>query len=240
MAKHSPRFEKLCTDAKSRVRELTVDDVKAMLAAASNPGVIYICNPNNPTGTCTPHADIESVVASAPKDTVVLIDEAYTHISNEPFNSDLVAKDKDVVILRTFSKIYGMAGLRAGAALGRPDLLQKLGKLSGGMMPITGMVAATASLKAKDLIPERRKKIGMVRDDLHAFLDKQSIKYVPSVSNCIMIDVGKRGQEVQTAMRQEKVYIGRVWKSWPTHVRVTIGTPEEMAKFKTAFLKVMA
>src|SRR5215472_2511071 len=218
-----------------------VHDVRAMIEKGQNAGLFYICNPNNPSGTLTPQADIRWLVENKPKDSVVLIDEAYTHISGAPFNSDLIAQDKDVVILRTFSKFYGMAGLRAGAALGRPDLLQKLGKLSGGMMPITGMVAATASLKAKDLIPERRKKIGMVRDDLHAFLDKHSIKYVPSVSNCIMIDVApKSTDQVIAGLQKEKVYVGRVWKSWPTKVRVTIGLQSEMDQFKAAFLKVMA
>src|SRR5262249_58603945 len=94
-------------------------DVKAM-AAVKNAGLIYICNPNNPTGTVTPKSDIEWLVANKPEGAIILIDEAYTHLSNEPFNTDLVAKDKDVVILRTFSKIYGMAGVRAPAAPGPP------------------------------------------------------------------------------------------------------------------------
>jgi histidinol-phosphate/aromatic aminotransferase/cobyric acid decarboxylase-like protein len=214
-------------------------DVRAMAAADPNAGLLYICNPNNPSGTLTPREDIEWLVENKPKGSVLLIDEAYTHIAGAPFSSDFVAKDKDVVILRTFSKIYGMAGLRAGAAMGRPDLLRTLGKYSGGMMPITGMAAAIASLKAKYVIPERRQKIGDVRNDLQAFLDKHKIKYVPSVSNCIMIDVG-RPKEIAEALQKEKVYIGRTWSSWPTMVRVTIGLPSEMAQFKTALLKVMA
>jgi len=215
-------------------------DVKAMAGASSNAGLIYICNPNNPTGTLTPKEDIEWLVENKPKGSVVMIDEAYIHIAGAPMMSYLVARDKDVVILRTFSKIYGMAGLRAGAAIARPDLLRKLSNYSSGALPITAMAAATASLKAKSVVPERRKIMGDTRNDLMAFLDKHNFKYVPSSSNCIMIEVGRPGGQVQVAMRQEKVYIGRVWKSWPTHVRVTIGTPEEMAKFKTAFLKVMA
>ena len=216
-------------------------DVRAMVEKGQNAGLFYICNPNNPSGTLTPQEDIRWLVENKPKGSVVLIDEAYTHISGAPFNSDLVAKDKDVVILRTFSKIYGMAGLRAGAALGRPDLIKSLAKYSGGMMPITGMAGATASLKVKTLIPERRKKIGDVRDDLQAFLDKHDFKYVPSVSNCIMIDCGQKPtREVITAMQAEKVYVGRVWQTWPTKVRVTIGLQSEMDKFKAAWLKVMA
>jgi histidinol-phosphate aminotransferase len=213
-------------------------DVKAM-AAVKNAGLIYICNPNNPTGTVTPKSDIEWLVANKPEGAIILIDEAYTHLSNEPFNTDLVAKDKDVVILRTFSKIYGMAGLRAGAAIGRPDLLQKIQSWSSTMMPITGMAAASASLQVKNLVPERRKIIADIREDVFSFLEKKNFSYVKSVSNCFMIDTKRDGRDVQQAMAKEKVIIGRVWQAWPTHVRVSVGDQEEMSKFKAAFLKVM-
>ena len=108
------------------------------------------------------------------------------------------------------------------------------------MMPITGMAAASASLQAKYVVPERRKSIGNVREDVLGFLDKHNFSFVPSVSNCFMVDVKRPGGEIIRAMQQEKVFIGRVWPSWPTHVRVTVGTQDEMDKFKTAFLKVMA
>ena len=215
-------------------------DVKAMAAASADAGLIYLCNPNNPTGTLTPKPDIEWLVANKPKGTVVMVDEAYTHISTAPFNSELVAADKDVVILRTFSKIYGMAGLRAGASLARPDLQAKLGGYSQTMMPITGMAAASASLEQRNLVPERRKLIGNVRENVFEFLEKHNFTYVPSDSNCFMVNVKRPGMEIIEAMRNEKVYIGRVWPSWPTYVRVTVGLQSEMDKFKTAFLKVMA
>jgi histidinol-phosphate aminotransferase len=214
-------------------------DVKAM-AAVENAGLIYICNPNNPTGTLTPKPDIEWLVANKPKGAVVMIDEAYTHIAGAPFNTDLVAKDKDVIILRTFSKIYGMAGIRAGAAIARPDLLEKIKPWTSGALPVTGMAAATASLKSKTVVPERRKIIAAVRADTYAFLEKHNFKYVPSVSNKFMVDTKRPAREVISAMAGEKVYIGRPWEAWPTHVRVSIGTQDEMNKFKTAFLKVMA
>jgi histidinol-phosphate aminotransferase len=215
-------------------------DVKAMAAASPNAGIIYICNPNNPTGTSTPRADIEWLVENKPKGSVILLDEAYIHISGDQMGSDFVAKDKDVIILRTFSKIYGMAGIRAGAAIARPDLLSKFVPHSAGAMPITGMVAATASLRSKTVVPERRKIIADIRNDVFAWMDKHHFKYVPSVSNKFMVDVQRPGRQIQDAMLKEKVSIGRVWQSWPTHVRVTIGTKEEMEKFKAAFLKVMA
>jgi histidinol-phosphate aminotransferase len=154
--------------------------------------------------------------------------------------SDLVAKDKDIVILRTFSKIYGMAGLRAGAALGRPDLLLKISQYSSGALPVTGMAGATASLKSASVVPERRKIIAAVRGNVFEFLEKNRFHYVPSVSNKFMVDVKRPGKEIIDAMQKENVYIGRVWPSWPTYVRVSIGTQDEMNQFKTAFLKVMA
>jgi histidinol-phosphate/aromatic aminotransferase/cobyric acid decarboxylase-like protein len=211
-----------------------------MAAASPDAGLIYVCNPNNPTGSLTPRSDIEWLLENKPKGSILLLDEAYIHIAGAPMCSDLVAKDKDIVILRTFSKIYGMAGLRAGAAIGRPDLLQKIASYSAGALPVTGMAAATASLKSKNLVPERRKIIGDVRADVLGFLDKHNFKYVPSMSNKFMVDVKRPGGEIVEAMRKEKIYIGRVWPSWPTYVRVSIGTQDEMNKFKTAFLKVMA
>lgn len=214
-------------------------DVKAM-AADPSAGLIYVCNPNNPTGTLTSRADIEYLLANKPAGSILLLDEAYIHISGAPMASDLVAADKEIIILRTFSKLYGMAGLRAGAAFGRPDLLQKITPYSAGALPVTGMVGANASLKVANLVPERRKIIKDIREDTLAFLDKNNFKYVPSVSNKFMVDTKRPGAEVIAAMQKEKVYIGRVWPAWPTYVRVSVGTREEMAKFKTAFLKVMA
>jgi histidinol-phosphate aminotransferase len=215
-------------------------DVKAMAAADPNAGVIYICNPNNPTGTLTKKSDIEWLVANKPKGAVVLLDEAYIHFSGAEFGVDMVAADKDVIILRTFSKLYGMAGLRAGAAIARPDLQGKLRNWGAGMMPITGMTGAAASLKVKTLVPERRENLKRVREETFAFLDKHNIGYLPSVSNCFMLDAKRPGAELVKAMAHEKVFIGRVWPAMPNHARITVGTADEMAKFQSALLKVMA
>lgn len=214
-------------------------DVRAMLAAEPNGGLYYICNPNNPTGTLTKREDIEWLVANKPKGAIVLVDEAYIHISPSAVScSDMVAKDKDVLVLRTFSKLYGMAGLRAGAALARPDILEKMKPYTAGAMPITGMVGATASLKVKTLVPERRKIMADNRNDTFDFLTAQKIEFVPSESNCFMMDVKRPGKDFYAAMAKQNVYIGRAWPVWPTHVRVSVGSKQEMAKFKEAVVKV--
>jgi histidinol-phosphate aminotransferase len=215
-------------------------DVKAMAAADPNAGLIYLCNPNNPTGSLTSREDMEWLLANKPAGSILVVDEAYIHIADGASSMvDMAGKDKEIIILRTFSKLYGMAGLRAGAAIGRPDLLDKIMSYSAGALPVTAMVGATTSLKVKTLVAERRKIIKDIREDTLAFLDKNHIHYVPSVSNKFMVDVKRPGREVIDLMAKENVYIGRVWPSWPTYVRVTVGSREDMAKFKTAFLKVM-
>ena len=107
-------------------------------------------------------------------------------------------------------------------------------------MPVTGMVGASASLMSKTLVPERKKLMKQLRDDQFAFLDKHKFNFVPSVSNKFMVDVKRPAQEFIQAMQAEKIYVGRAWAAWPTHVRVTVGLPEEMKKFQAAMLKVMA
>jgi histidinol-phosphate aminotransferase len=216
-------------------------DPEAMAKAHPNAGLIFVCNPNNPTGTVTRKEDVAAIVANKPRGCVVLIDEAYIHFTASASPAtDLVAAGKDVVVLRTFSKLYGMAGLRAGAALARPDLLDKLRAFSGlNFLPATGMAGATASLKDKALVGQRRRALAEARKDLFAWLDRKGYAYIPSEANMVLIDSKRPGRETARAMLEHKVAIGRSWPALPTHVRVTIGTPAEMEKFKAAFERVV-
>jgi histidinol-phosphate aminotransferase len=215
-------------------------DVKAMLAAGQDAGVFYICNPNNPTGTLTPRADIEYLVANKPKGSIVLIDEAYIHLTEAPNALDLVKAGKDVIVLRTFSKVYGMAGIRCGFLLARPDLAEKALQRGGfNFMPVTAVVAATASLKDPNLVSERRRINATIRQQTFDWLTRSGYSFIPSESNCFLVDAKRPGQEVRDAMAKENVMVGRVWPIMPTYVRITVGTQEEMAKFQTAFQKVM-
>jgi histidinol-phosphate aminotransferase len=220
-------------------------DVKAMVAAHPSPGAYYIVNPNNPTGTMTPKADIVWLLENKPKGSVVIVDEAYFHFSNDESCMDLVAAGKDIIVLRTFSKIYGMAGLRAGIAFARPEYQAKFSTLapparSLASISVTSAAAVTASLNDKDLVPLRRKINADNREETLAFLAKKGYKIIPgSQANFFMVDVGRPGREFQQAMVQEKVAIGRTWAALPTYVRVTVGTKDEMQKFQSAFVKCM-
>src|SRR6266446_7018533 len=215
-------------------------DIKAMLAAAPDAGLFYVCTPNNPTGTMTPHSDIEQLLAAKPKGSVVLVDEAYIHFSDGVSALDLVKADRDVIVLRTFSKIYGMAGIRCGMAIGRPDLLAKLENYSGwSAMPITAMAAATASLKHEHLVADRKKLNAEIRQKTFDWLGSHGYSYVPSESNCFMLDTKRPAKEVIDAMAARNVFIGRIWPVWPTYTRITVGTQQEMEAFQAAFDAVM-
>lgn len=215
-------------------------DVKAMLAAGSDAGIFYICNPNNPTGTLTPRADIEYLLGNKPKDSIVLVDEAYIHFAEMPSTLDLVKTRNDIIVLRTFSKVYGMAGIRCGLIIANPELKDKVLQRGGfNFMPITAVVAATTSLKDPNLVPERRRINATIRQQTLQWLGQNGFTYIPSESNCFMVDVKRPGQEVRDAMAKENVFVGRIWAIMPTWVRITVGTQDEMAKFQTAFQKVM-
>jgi histidinol-phosphate aminotransferase len=220
-------------------------DVRAMVKAHPSPGAYYIVNPNNPTGTMTPKADLVWLVNNKPKGSVVIIDEAYHHFSNDESCIDLVAQDKDVIVMRTFSKIYGMAGIRAGIAIARPDLIERFNNVGGpsrslASISITSAAAARASLQDKDLVPLRKKINSDIRSETLEFLTKHGYKIVPgSQGNMFMVDVKRPGKEFQMAMLKENVAIGRTWSAMPNYVRVTVGTKSEMEKFQTAFVKCM-
>jgi histidinol-phosphate aminotransferase len=215
-------------------------DVRAMLAQAPDAGVFYICTPNNPTGTLTSHDDIEYLLAHKPVGSIVMVDEAYIHFSDAPTAIDLVKADKDIVVLRTFSKLYGMAGLRCGFAIARPDLLRKITTYGGwNPMPITACAAATASLTLPNLIAERKAANTAVRQETFAWLDRNGYEYSPSVSNCFMLHANKPARDVIASMAQQNVFIGRPWPSMPDWVRITVGTQAEMEQFQAAFQNVM-
>ena len=219
-------------------------DVEAMIKTAPNGGAYYVCNPNNPTGTMTPRKDIEYLLARKPKDAIVVIDEAYIHFNGrDNMSTDLVKQDKDVVVLRTFSKLYGMAGMRAGAAYARPDLLAKLAKIGRtGNLAIPTMACAAASLKVEaTLIKERMGINGRARDLAFEQITKLGATAIPSETNFFMLSVkGMTGPDINKAMAAKKIMLaGHRWPEWPNHVRVTVGTYDEMQKFNAALAQVV-
>jgi len=218
-------------------------DVKAMLAADPNAGLYYICSPNNPTGTLTPLEDIVWLANNKPKDAVLLVDEAYIHWADVPNAAQLAATRDDVIVLRTFSKLFGMAGMRLGLTLASPVLMEKMMRYDGGqvsnMLPMTAVSCGTVSVLEADLIKARRTEMITNREETIAFLKKKKIKVIPgSQANMFMVDWGKDAKGMQKALADEKVQIGRNWPIWPTVSRVTVGSAADMKAFCDAVTKV--
>jgi len=157
-----------------------------------------------------------------------------------------VAADEDIIVTRTFSKIYGMAGLRAGLVFARPEYFQKFRAVapyapSLASVSITAAAAANAALQDEDLIPLRRKINADVRSQTLEFLTRRGYNVLPgSQANFFMVDVKRPGGEFQNAMAGENILIGRTWAALPTYVRVSVGSKSDMAKFQSAFVKCMS
>jgi histidinol-phosphate aminotransferase len=218
--------------------------VKQLAGAAekASGGLIYLCNPNNPTASLTPAQDIQWLVTNLPSNTVLFVDEAYLEFA-EPGSIEsairFVREDKNVVISRTFSKIYGMAGARAGFGCARPDLIAAMTDFMDNVIPILGLRAASAALGEKAmLIPERRKKNARIRGELCQWLREKDVSYIESHTNFVMIDVGRDVRVFGADMRSKGVAVGRRFPPLDHMLRVTIGTDGDMGRFRTAFGQV--
>jgi histidinol-phosphate aminotransferase len=218
-------------------------DVKAMLAANPNAGLYYICSPNNPTGTVTPLADIEWLLANKPADSILLVDEAYIHFSEAPSAARLVAGRKDLIVMRTFSKLFGMAGVRLGLTFADPDVQKRINLFNptAGGLSITAMACGNAVYTEAAHIKARRAEMIANREETIAWLTKKGLEVQSgSQANMFMVNWKKPAKEMQTALlaTPEKVQIGRSWAIWPNVSRVTVGSADDMAKFRAAVDKV--
>lgn len=227
---------------------LTADyrhDVRAMLAANPQAGLYYVCSPNNPTGTVTPLEDIVWLAENKPKDAVLVVDEAYIHFAGTPSAAPLAASRDDVIVLRTFSKLFGMAGMRLGLTFANPALYERMMRYDGQqvtfMVPMTAIACGTASLKLADKIAARRAEMIAVREETLAHLKSRGIPTVGSQANMFMADWGSIATpaDMQEKFLSHGVQIGRSWDAWPTMSRITVGSAEDMQKFRLALDKIL-
>lgn len=214
-------------------------DLGRMAAACDErTGIVYVCNPNNPTGTIVGSDELGAFLARVPPSAVVLVDEAYHHfVEDARYKSalELAARYHNVVVARTFSKIYGMAGLRLGYAVASESQSAAMAKHSSwNNVSSTALAAAVASLADPDLVPKQRRLINDTRKWLCAELEKDGRRYIPSETNFLMTDVGGDVAPVIREFRNRKILVGRKFPSLPNWLRVSIGTREEMRAFLTA------
>ncbi len=220
-------------------------DYDALLSAIkSDTKLVFSCNPNNPTGTVVNDSIVKSFCEEASKKTLVYADEAYIEFlepAQQKSMVGLVQNNPNVIVSKTFSKIYGLAGLRIGYVVGHPDTLKKIAQYGDTISPSqTAIAAAKASLGDEDFMKMTRDKNAVARKVLTDYLDQKKINYGKPVTNVLLFPAPKDGKTILTQL-EEKGYLIRVWdyqqKEW---CRVSIGTQEEMKGFVKVFDEVVA
>ena len=222
-------------------------DLQKMLTAANagpnSAGLVYICNPNNPTASITPKNELAEFLAKLSPATTVLVDEAYHHyVESNDYESliPLVKQYPNLIVARTFSKIYGMAGLRCGYCVTQRANIERMrSQQTWDSVNIMALVAALASLKDADQVTRGRKLNSEVKKSVCAELDTLGYHYIPSQANFMMIDLRRDVRPVLGELRSRGVEVGRLFPALPNHMRVTIGTAPEMKTFLSAFREVM-
>ena len=211
-------------------------DLPKMAAACGDKtGLVYVCNPNNPTGTIVTGEELAAFFARVPRSATVLVDEAYFHFVEDPGYSsaiDLIERHPNVIVARTFSKIYAMAGLRLGYAVASAPTAAALAReASWNNTNAAGLAIALAVLADPELVPAQRKLLNGTRRRLCGELDAERRRYIPSQANFLMIDVGQDVTPVIRAFQERKILVGRKFPSLASWLRVSIGTPEQMQAF---------
>jgi histidinol-phosphate aminotransferase len=241
----SPTFEAMEHYARStgaEVLALPLDkqfahDLQGMLAKVGPATtLIYLCNPNNPTGSITPRRDLERFISKLPADCYVLIDEAYHHFvrASDSYASflDHPLADKRVIVSRTFSKVYGLAGLRLGYGIAEPGVAKRLSNhlTEDG---VNGMVvkAAIAALGDTTSVHEFVQRNSAVRQEFFRQAADRTLKPIESDTNFVMMNTNRSAEVLIEHFRRNNILIGRRFPPMDTYVRVSLGTPQEMQAF---------
>jgi histidinol-phosphate aminotransferase len=240
-----PTFESIGRSAKAlgaQVVEIPLDknyshDLPAMLARVdASTALVYICNPNNPTASLTPRKDLEDFVRHLPPTTTVLIDEAYHHfVGSTPDYTSFIDKpmnDDRVIVARTFSKVFGLAGIRVGYAVGAPSKTQALSarRLSEGINAV-GARAALVAYDDLEYVQMSEKRNAADRDEFFHQAKARKMQGITSFANFAMLKVNRPAVEVIEHFKNNNIQIARLFPSMNTYVRVSFGTPPEMKEF---------
>lgn len=207
-------------------------DLPAMATAITpNTSLVYICNPNNPSGTAIDGMQLRQFCREQSRQSLVVVDEAYMDLVDDGATEsmiDLVREGANVVILRTFSKIHGLAGMRVGYAVARPDIAARLRRFSTTMPNILALAAASASLDDTQFLVTTRKALLEDRARVTDLCDAIGVRYAKPQGNFVFARVGMPSAEFSKAMQAEKIDVSRPFELYPDWNRITIGTRAEM------------
>ncbi len=215
--------------------------IKTANARAKEIGLIYLCNPNNPTGVIVTKDEVKELLDGLPKGMPVLIDEAYHHFVDDPkyaTSIPYVIEGRPVIIARTFSKIAALAGMRLGYAVAPANMISEMRPYSMGSINALVKWGGVASLKDTASQADVKKKVMDLRKKTTAELTAYGYECIPSETNFFMVSIGREIQPVIDEFRAKKVMVGRPFPPMTTHMRVSIGTAEEMDRFTKAFKEI--
>jgi histidinol-phosphate aminotransferase len=221
-------------------------DLEGMLAAAEGAGMFFVCNPNNPTGTLHGGEAIARFVTrarDAAPDALILIDEAYHEYVEDPSYRSAVAltAHPNVLVSRTFSKVYGMAGLRVGYGIGNPETLDRLRRERfGNSVNVLGAAAAIAALADSGVVDSERRLNRDAREFTRTELARIGYPSLPSHANFVLVDIRRESRGFAQACRAEGVAIGRPFPPLTRHARISIGTMDEMTRAVGVFKRLLA
>ena len=206
--------------------------------------LIYICNPNNPTGSITPGDKLRSFCARASQKAVVVVDEAYhEYVEDSAYASmiDLVNEGKRVVVTRTFSKIFGMAGLRVGYGIARPDIVEEMERIERNFAPIAwlSLRAAVECYKNVEFTHYVKQKNNEVKSYLYKELERSGLFYVPSHTNFVLIKVNQDSLETSKKFEERNIHIRPFQFNDENWIRVSLGTMEEMQTFASVLSDIV-
>lgn len=214
-------------------------------AIDANTKLIYVCNPNNPTGSITNATELRTFCTKAADKAPVFVDEAYLDYMENPMASsmvDLVSKGKNVIVARTFSKIHGMAGLRIGYIVALPKTLEKIDSMVRGNMGmcITSVMGAIASMEDKEFLERSRKLTTEGREYICDELKKLGFSYVPSYTSFVLFPIAMNGKDFLKKMYDSGVGVRSFEVDAKTYCRVSVGLPDELKLFTDSLKKVLA
>jgi histidinol-phosphate aminotransferase len=213
------------------------------MGSAAQKGLIYICNPNNPTASITPKNDLRDFISKTSPDTMILVDEAYFHYAESPDYESVIPLVRDhpnLIVARTFSKIYGMAGLRCGYCVAQPETIKRMHPFQmWDSVNVMALAAASASLDDESQVTNGKKTNSEAKGFTLTELDKMGYKSIPSQANFIMFDCKRPVVPIIKAMKEKNVQVGRLFPPYPNHMRLTIGKHSEMESFLSAFKQVI-
>lgn len=213
-------------------------DLYAMAGAIdASTGLVYVCNPDTPSGTMLPHGEIEAFVREVSGRCPVFLDEVYLDLLDDfeqQTQVDLVRAGLPVMIGRSFSKLHALAGHRIGYAVTTPAFAERLGDLKMSSLNYLGVAAARASLQDRRFHAFSRDRIRAGRERFYALLDDLSLPYTPSHGNFVFHYTGTPIREFQDAMREEGFLVGRPFPPYVDWCRISIGTPQEMSAYEAS------